>query len=269
VTGEALPPAVATRLEKVAVDNGFDLDLGRVGPWLCFGSTQAPLRVWLTAPDDLLCVAALSMAHVATGLEEFGDPVGAPLPDGAAAASAVAGFVELHRLVRRAFQLSRTLPDALLHRFETQTAGLPRATEVERLVVQRVGQEVFRQGLLEYWQGRCAVTGLAIPELLRASHIKPWAACETDAERLDVFNGLLLAPHLDAAFDSGLITIRHTGDVLVSPRLEQADQQALGLDRPLRISALTAAHQAYLGYHREVIYRSMGGASVLLGPGPT
>ena len=51
------------------------------------------------------------------------------------------------------------------------------------------------------------MTGLDVPELLRASHIKPWADCGTDAERLDVFNGLLLAPHLDAAFDAGFITI--------------------------------------------------------------
>jgi len=61
--------------------------------------------------------------------------------------------------------------------------------------------------LLDLWEGRCAVTGLAVPELLRASHIKPWADCETDAERLDVYNGFLLAPHLDAAFDLGFITV--------------------------------------------------------------
>lgn len=62
--------------------------------------------------------------------------------------------------------------------------------------MQRVGQDIFRQGLMECWESRCAITGLAIPELLRASHIKPWADCATDAERLDVYNGLLLAPIL-------------------------------------------------------------------------
>jgi hypothetical protein len=54
------------------------------------------------------------------------------------------------------------------------------------------------------------VTGLAITELLRASHIKPWAARDTDAERLDVFNGLLLAPHCDALFARGFITFGTT-----------------------------------------------------------
>ncbi|MBL8636431.1 MAG: HNH endonuclease [Myxococcales bacterium] len=50
------------------------------------------------------------------------------------------------------------------------------------------------------------MTGLAIPELLRSSHIKPWSDCETDAERLDIWNGFLLAPHLDAAFDRGFLS---------------------------------------------------------------
>ena len=63
------------------------------------------------------------------------------------------------------------------------------------------------------------ITGLGAPELLRASHIKPRADCDTDAERLDVFNGLLLAPHLDAVFDSGFITIAEDGTVLLSNAL--------------------------------------------------
>ncbi len=250
-----LSPAVTTRLEKVAIDNGFDLDLPREGAWLGFASTQAPLRIWLTAPDDLLCVAAFSMAHVATGLQEFGDRFDPPLPGEATAARVVAGFAELHSLVRRAFQLSRTLPDALLREFTRRTSGLPRATEIERVVVQRVGQEVFREGLLEYWQGRCAVSGLSVPELLRASHIKPWAACETDAERLDVFNGLLLAPHIDAVFDEGFITLSETGMVIVSPELDAADLRALGLDDRLRIGGLTGQHQSYLSHHRTHVFR--------------
>jgi hypothetical protein len=60
-------------------------------------------------------------------------------------------------------------------------------------VRQRVGQEVFRAALIDYWGGACAVTGLALPEVLRASHSQPWADCTTDEERLDVFNGFLLA----------------------------------------------------------------------------
>ena len=45
------------------------------------------------------------------------------------------------------------------------------------------------------------MTGLALPQALRASHAKPWGGGDSDAERLDVLNGLVLAAQLDALFD--------------------------------------------------------------------
>jgi predicted restriction endonuclease len=171
-------------------------------------------------------------------------------------ARVVSDIPTLHHLIRRAFQLSKSLPDELLHVFVAHTATLPRTTEAERLVIQRVGQDIFRQGLLDYWEGRCAITGLAIPELLRASHIKPWAACETDAERLDVYNGLLLAPHLDAAFDQGFITVSDSGKVIVSPALDANARQMLGLETPTSVRASLDGHRAYLQWHRERVFRT-------------
>lgn len=55
---------------------------------------------------------------------------------------------------------------------------------------------------MDFWSGRCGVTGIDQPELLRTSHIKPWAVCATDDERMAPINGLLLAANWDAAFDS-------------------------------------------------------------------
>ena len=109
--------------------------------------------------------------------------------------------------------------------------------------------------MIDYWEGRCAVTALAISELLRASHIKPWADCATDAERLDVFNGLLLAPNLDAAFDRGFITFVDEGEVIVSSQISAADRMILGLDRPLRLNGLTDSHRLYLSWHRERVFK--------------
>jgi len=251
-----LHPVTASRLEKAATDNGFDLDRAPDGDWLHFASTQSPLHIWLTAPDREQCTVALSLANVARALDGFGAAVHGSLPSGAAGARTVTAIPALHALLRRAFHLSRTLPDELLHGFKQQTAALPRATEAERLVVQRVGQEIFRGGLLEYWDGRCAVTGLAVSALLRASHIKPWAACETDAERLDVFNGLLLAPHLDAAFDGGFITVADDGAVLVSSRLDSAARGVLGLGGPLCVVELADGHRRYLAWHREYEFKA-------------
>ncbi len=251
----ALSPVVASRLEKAAVDNGFDRDLPRENDWLPFASTHCPLRIWLGTFGDAVLLVALSQHEVARALGALGTPMAAPLPRGAVAGCTVPDIPALHHLLRRAFQLARTLPDELLHAFEKRAAELPRTTEAERIVVQRVGQDVFREGLLEYWDGRCAVTGLAVPQLLRASHIKPWADCDTDAERLDVFNGLLLAPNLDAAFDAGFITVVDDAVVVVSPELAAEARRRLGFDVAMRVGSLTDGHRAYLAWHREHVFR--------------
>ena len=250
-----LAAVTITRLEKAANDNGFDLDAERTDDWLCFGSSQTSMRIWVTAVGESRFLAAASRADVLDGLADLGAAPAAPLPGGAAGALAVGDVAALHRLLRRAFQLSRTLPDALLHDYHSATAYLPRTTEAERLVVRRVGQDIFRRGLFEYWDGRCAITGLGVPELLRASHIKPWADCGTDAERLDVFNGLLLAPHLDAAFDAGFITVAEDGTVLLSDALPSGARSALGLDGSLKVHGLHRAHERYLSWHRAGIFR--------------
>ena len=249
-----LTAVTVTRLEKAATDNGFDLERERTVDWLSFGSSQTPMRIWLAAGESRF-VAAASRADVIDGLVGLGATCDDPLPGGAAGALSVGDVAALHRLLRRAFQLSRTLPDALLHAFKDATASLPRTTEAEGLVVRRIGQDVFRRGLFEYWDGRCPMTGLDVPELLRASHIKPWAACATDAERLDIFNGLLLAPHLDAAFDAGFITISADGTVRVSDVLPPGARSSLGLDKRLSVNGLHRGHDRYLPWHRSRIFQ--------------
>lgn len=250
-----LNPATATRLEKSALDNGFDRGLGEVDGWMAFASTHAPVQVWLSAEPDGRPLVALSRQDVAQGLAELGAAVPIDVPSGATDVLNVENIPTLGRLLRRAFQLARSLPTALLKEFQQETATLPRATEAERLVVQRVGQDIFRAGLMEYWEGRCAITGLAVPELLRASHIKPWADCETDAERLDVFNGLLLAPHLDAVFDLGFITVTDDGAVLVSRALHDDARRTLGLGDVLRVHRLGTKHRHYLSWHQEKLFK--------------
>ena len=251
-----LSRSVVTRLEKVATDNGFDRELPPEIGWLGFASTHAPLRIWLTAVGENQFWVAFSQSNVSRSLGAESDVIYAgPLPPGTHGACTVSDIPALHRLVRRAFQLSKALPDELLHVFEKRIASLPRTTEAERLVVLRVGQEVFRGGLIDYWEGRCAVTGLAVVPLLRASHIKPWAVCANDSERLDVFNGFLLSPHLDATFDCGLITVADNGAVVLSEELAADDCRILSLDPSLRIGRLEDAHRHYLAFHREHVFR--------------
>lgn len=250
----SLSAILVSRLEKAAADNGFDRVLPSDGDWLVFASTQCPLRIWIGRGRDGVLLAAFSRHNVACATGDFGGALPTPLPAGALGGRVVADMVTLHRLLRRAFQLGRTLPDELLHVFARRTAAMPRSTEAERLVVQRVGQDLFRDGLLEYWDGRCAVTGLAVPALLRASHIKRWADCASDAERLDVFNGLLLAPHLDAAFDGGFITVADDSTVVVASSLDDEARRLLGLERSLRVRAIADEHRVYLAWHREYLF---------------
>jgi putative restriction endonuclease len=249
-------PILVSRLEKAAVDNGFDRELPPVGSWLTFASTQCPLQIWLTMSAGGGCYAALSQFHVANALSAQRTRAKLDLPPGAAACLETPDVPTLHQLVRRAFQLSRTLPDEPLHAFERQTRLLPKTTEAERLATQRIGQDVFREALLDYWGGCCAVTGVALRPVLRASHMKPWAHCENDAERLNVFNGLLLVANLDALFDRGLITFDDSGLMLLSSLLsiEARDQLRLGSSMTLRWVA--EQHLSYLQWHRRNLFES-------------
>jgi hypothetical protein len=130
------------------------------------------------------------------------------------------------------------------------------ATEREALVKQRVGQSLFRDALLDLWDGKCAVSGLDVPELLRASHAKPWAECASDAERLDPFNGLLLAPHLDALFDRGYLTFDELGKVIWSAAMPEDACAALGLaDTTFVLRWIDPRHASYLEYHRAHVFR--------------
>lgn len=126
-------------------------------------------------------------------------------------------------------------------------------TEREALIKARIGQSGYRDDLLAYWGG-CAVTDCSVPALLRASHIKPWRSA-SPAERLDPFNGLLLTPNLDLAFDQGLISFDDTGRILLGSDLDPASAKSLNITPELRLRQIEPRHRAYLGWHREHLFR--------------
>lgn len=125
------------------------------------------------------------------------------------------------------------------------------ATERTDLVKSRIGQGVFRQKLLLQWKA-CAVTGFKDVNLLVASHIKPWRSSNS-SERLNPFNGLLLTPNLDKAFDAGLVTFTHSGPIALSPLLTEPDK--LGISTGMRVE-LREQHQPFMSFHREVVFRA-------------
>lgn len=124
------------------------------------------------------------------------------------------------------------------------------ATTREALVMARVGQGKFRADLIKRWGGRCALTGLQNVNLMVASHINSWALSD-NVERLDVENGLLLAPHIDRLFDQGLISFSNNGAVQIAPSLSAEDRVIFGLDRFTKIEALSRGNLSYLDRHRK------------------
>jgi len=85
----------------------------------------------------------------------------------------------------------------------------------------RVNQARFRRAVLASYTARCCISGLAVPQLLIASHIVPWSM---DAKnRLNPQNGLCLSALHDKAFDVGMITMLPNYTVQVSKRLMGAD----------------------------------------------
>ena len=124
-------------------------------------------------------------------------------------------------------------------------------TEKAQLVSTRIGQGRFRQNLFKYWGG-CAVTGYKTPQFLVASHIKPWRDSDNQ-ERLSTYNGLLLLPNIDKAFDLGFITFKETGTINFSDFIESPEQ--LGITSSMRIN-LQKEHQDFLAYHREVVFKT-------------
>lgn len=121
-------------------------------------------------------------------------------------------FIEAERIKAR---LLKQPIEQTLHITANDLIGTTRETVVR----QRVNQNVFRSMILANYNSTCAITGIAIPELLVASHIVPWA--ENEQERLNPENGICLSSLYDKAFDQGLIAIDTDYSILLSKKLKE------------------------------------------------
>jgi hypothetical protein len=101
---------------------------------------------------------------------------------------------------------------------------------------------------MDYWQRCCPLTGISDAPLLRTSHIIPWSECDSDAERLDVHNDLLLSALWDAAFDRALVTFDDHGRPEFSPSLSDQGRAELRWSAAI---PLTVEHRRRLARHRE------------------
>jgi predicted restriction endonuclease len=156
---------------------------------------------------------------------------------------------------------SETLRNYIYNEIEDRVAieinannALPN-TERQQLIQARIGQGLFRNQLIDYWEGECCLTGCELQSILKASHIKPWKDCTTHEERLDVYNGLLLSPNMDALFDKGFISFTDEGEIMISPQLQNETFENLGGDEKMTIQ-FEDEHLLYLDYHREYVFKA-------------
>lgn len=125
---------------------------------------------------------------------------------------------------------------------------------------QRIGQSLFRQAVLSAYDYRCCISGLAVPELLVASHIVPWS--QDVKNRLNPRNGLALSALHDKAFDLGYLTLDEDYRVVISHLLDNSKDSFLqeSLWRydgcQIRLPSKFSPQPNFLEFHRNNVLRT-------------
>jgi len=250
----AYPFALESELRDAANGQGYRISNGEAAGWMFFSSASAPGEIAVAATSaGIHGPFFLSVAHPGAA-RELKAQSAAPCAKEHVAAFAFPNRDALFAGVSAVYRLSVSLPTLPYEDFIRETAHLGN-TEAERAQKVRIGQDRFRAALMTYWNAKCPLTGISNPELLRASHIIPWAACESDEERLNVHNGLLLSALWDAAFDAGLVTFDALGRPVASPQLGKAARDALELDEAAPLP-LSDEHRGRLEWHRQNVWVS-------------
>src|SRR5574340_9764 len=145
-----MDPLERTRLEKALADHGFDLTTVLEGEWLVGQSTLHPVAVRLRqSPDGSITLSTSDIdLHAAIASEDLVPMDGT---EGNNWEFHCADYQSFYRVLGRYAALARSLPNRVAERFAKATAKLPQTTEAERLVVQRIGQNLFRDALIDFW----------------------------------------------------------------------------------------------------------------------
>lgn len=134
--------------------------------------------------------------------------------------------------------------------------------DVESQVKRRKGQDYFRRMILTNYSGRCALTGIDIPQLLLASHIIPWSDVSHKKDRLNPCNGICLSALYDKAFDKGLITFSPDDySVILSSALRDYETEeyydkhfGIIIDKKLTMPTEYLPNPDFLAYHRDKVF---------------
>lgn len=175
------PFALESELQDAAKGQGYRIPMGQAAGWYFFTSPTAPGEIAVAATaQGMEGPFFLSVAHPGAARELSASPAG-PCAKGHAAAFAFPTRDALFAAVSAVYRLSISLPTLPYEDFIRETDHLG-DTDADRMQKVRIGQDRLRSALLSYWNGACPLTDITAPELLRASHIIPWAKCDSDQE---------------------------------------------------------------------------------------
>ncbi len=242
------PFALASELRDAANEHGYRVGPEQAAGWIFFRSASAPGEIAVAATAvGMSGPFFLSVEHPGAAREMDAEQA-TPCAKGHAAAFTFTNRDAFFGGVSQAYRLSMSLPTLPLEEYHKEIAHLG-DTEADRVQKMRIGQDRFRSALMIYWNATCPLTGINDISLLRASHIVPWVDCDSDGERLNVYNGLLLSSLWDAAFDAGLLSFDASGRAIPSPTLSDKSKTELRLDdvKPL---ILSGEHRQRLAWHR-------------------
>lgn len=137
---------------------------------------------------------------------------------------------------------------------DSESSYAPAHTETNRSILVRTAQGKYRKDALALWGNRCAVTGVAEPKVLIASHIKPWRESK-DEERVDARNSLILSPTYDKLFDLGFITFKpNNGKIILSSAISPGNWDKLKIDDSRELKMIPQGTERFLDYHNNHIF---------------
>ena len=162
-----------------------------------------------------------------------------------------ADFAEMERRKNYVIKYGKKGEEIITPKTEVQET-----TKTKEYRYAREGQGKYRESLLKECP-ICPITGITEPELLIASHIKPWAVCN-DTEKIDPKNGFILSPLYDKLFDRGFITFTIDRRVKITNWLSAYDKKRIGIKENQQIAVLPIDDERakYLEYHNTVVFRN-------------
>lgn len=155
-----------------------------------------------------------------------------------------------------------SVEDCLKNNLSIDISCLPDGDYRDSQVRTRVGQQFFRTTVLTAYRNRCCITEVSLPELLVASHLKPWKDCDSKRERTNPCNGLCLNAFHDKAFDRGLITLDNNYRVVISKRLNDSSMDTETKEwlssyrhKTIEMPDKFCPDKKFIEYHNDMIFQ--------------